>query len=436
MSNKYDYGIYRGINFTYDYLDKEKNVNYAVMQFLNKTLSMFQYENLPETIPSEELEKLLQINGFAIIGKVEGKLYAFSGGLGGEPDEYYRPTIATVSNPALKFSGEFAIGKDCVVIYNDLMKMGLMPLLAKYSSMINESELTLLKILFNKRADALITANDDNARESAERYFKGLVDGKDYSIMTSKLYDSFQAIPKSSAGGEFSAIIDIIQYLRSNLFNEIGLNSNYNMKKERMISGELEVNADILFPLVDNMKETRLDGLEEVNEMFGTNIELNFDSAWEGNMLEELLKLEQMKYNGDEGMEFFDDEIPVEQLVDEKIEDELDGEEIEEYIDEIEAEFIEEIDEPEEVEELAEELEEVEEVEEIEEIEELEEVEETNASRWENSPKAIEEIKEVEELEELEEVEEVEELAEEVIDEIEEMVEELIEEVLEDDKEE
>ena len=101
MSNKYDYGIYRGISPTYDYLDKEKNVNYAIMQFLNKTLSMFQYDNLPETIPSEELEKLLQIHGYAIIAKVNDELYAFSGGLGGEPDVYYRPTIATVTNPAL-----------------------------------------------------------------------------------------------------------------------------------------------------------------------------------------------------------------------------------------------------------------------------------------------------------------------------------------------
>ena len=180
MTNKYDYGIYRGVNFNFNYLDKEKNVNYEIMQFLNKTLSMFQYENLPETIPKNELEKLIQINGFAIITRVDGELYAFSGGLGGVPDAYYRPTKATVSNPALNFSGDLTIGEDCIVVYNDLMKIGLIPLLAKYSTMINESELTLLKMLFNKRADTLITANDDNGKESAERYFKGLVDGKDH----------------------------------------------------------------------------------------------------------------------------------------------------------------------------------------------------------------------------------------------------------------
>lgn len=405
MANKYDYGIYRGVNFKFDYLDKETNVDYAIMQFLNKTLSMFQYENLPETIPSEELEKLLQINGFAIITRVNGELYAFNGGLGGEPDPYYRPTKATISNPALKFNGDLTIGEDCIVVYNDLMKIGLIPLLAKYSTMINESELTLLKILFNKRADTLITANDDNGKESAERYFQGLIDGKDYSIMTSKLYDSFKAIPKNNIGGEFSSIIDIIQYLRSNLFNELGLNSNYNMKKERMISGELEVNADILFPLIDNMKETRLDGFKAVNEMFGTDIKLNFNSAWEGNMLEELLKLEQMKYNGGgEEVDLDQEETPVEQLADEPTEEEIDVAE-EEPIEETET-----------VEEVA--------------TEEPIEENETEETIEENETETEEPI---EENDPTEEVEEVAETVEEVVETVEDL-EETIEEVVEDEE--
>ncbi len=412
MANKYDYGIYRGVNFKFDYLDKETNVDYAIMQFLNKTLSMFQYENLPETIPSEELEKLLQINGFAIITRVNGELYAFSGGLGGEPDPYYRPTKATISNPALKFNGDLTIGEDCIVVYNDLMKIGLIPLLAKYSTMINESEITLLKILFNKRADTLITANDDNGKESAERYFQGLIDGKDYSIMTSKLYDSFKAIPKNNIGGEFSSIIDIIQYLRSNLFNELGLNSNYNMKKERMISGELEVNADILFPLIDNMKETRLEGFKAVNEMFGTDIKLNFNSAWEGNMLEELLKLEQMKYNGGgEEVDLDQEETPVEQLADEPTEEEIDVAE----------------------EEPIEETETVEEVATEEPIEENE-TEETIEENETETEEPIEENDPTEEVEEVAEtVEEVQETVEEVAETVEDL-EETIEEVVEDEE--
>ena len=43
----------------YDYKDKQKNVRQLNEYMLAKTLSMFEYENLPTTIPARELEKLL-----------------------------------------------------------------------------------------------------------------------------------------------------------------------------------------------------------------------------------------------------------------------------------------------------------------------------------------------------------------------------------------
>ena len=89
---------------TYDYKAKAKNVITQNNYMLAKTVSMFEWENLPETIPYKELEKLLQVNGFAFITKVNGELYAFSGGLGGVPDVYGNPTQIIISNPALNFN--------------------------------------------------------------------------------------------------------------------------------------------------------------------------------------------------------------------------------------------------------------------------------------------------------------------------------------------
>ena len=85
----------------YDYKAKAKNVATLNHYMLAKTLSMFEYENLPYSIPYNELEKLLQINGYAFITQVNGELYAFAGGIGGEPDVYGNPTTITISNPAL-----------------------------------------------------------------------------------------------------------------------------------------------------------------------------------------------------------------------------------------------------------------------------------------------------------------------------------------------
>ena len=92
----------------YNYLDKETNIRDYVNYCINRALAMFKYTGLPDTIPQTALEKFNIMRGFTIWAKVNGELYVFEGGLGGEPDVYGFPTIATVANPALKFSGNFS----------------------------------------------------------------------------------------------------------------------------------------------------------------------------------------------------------------------------------------------------------------------------------------------------------------------------------------
>lgn len=81
---------------TYDYKDKTKALTNFSLGMYNKTLTMFDYSELPDTIPFREVEKILQYNGYAIITKVKGELYAFYGGLSGF-DAYYQPTHAVVA---------------------------------------------------------------------------------------------------------------------------------------------------------------------------------------------------------------------------------------------------------------------------------------------------------------------------------------------------
>ena len=64
------------------------------------------------------------------------------------------------------------------------------------------------------------------------------------------------------------------------MFNEVGLSSNFNMKRERLISSEVDQAEDSLFSLVYNMMENRNFGIAAMNEMFGLNITVDFGSVW------------------------------------------------------------------------------------------------------------------------------------------------------------
>ena len=64
------------------------------------------------------------------------------------------------------------------------------------------------------------------------------------------------------------------------MLNELGLNANYNMKRERLNLGEVSMNVDVLLPYVENMLNSRREAIKQVNEMFGTDITVDLNSSW------------------------------------------------------------------------------------------------------------------------------------------------------------
>ena len=279
---KYDYGIYRGISRGYDIKDKQANVTTQINYMLNKSLNMFEWHGLPDSIPERELERILQTSGYSGFAEVNGELYALWGGLGGVQDAYYRPTLMTVANPALNLSKEYKLGEDMVLMRNDDTMQGITPIYAKYGTLMNENELTLYISLINKRAETIISVSDDNTAESAKQYLKNLEEGNLGYITESKLFDSLTVnSAKNNSSNNLNELIELQQYLKANLYNEIGLNANYNMKRERLNTSEVEMNSEALYPLVDNMLYNRRLAVEEINEKFGTNISVEFNSSWD-----------------------------------------------------------------------------------------------------------------------------------------------------------
>ena len=277
---KYNYGV--DLVSHYDYKNKQKNLQHHVEYMLNRSNIMFEYKNLPDTIPERELEVLLQTNGFCAFVKIDGDFYVVNGGLGGLPDVYNRPTQIVVTVPYLNYNATLDIDKDCVIIPNDSMYMGLLPLYEKYCTILMENEITMILATVNKRVQNLLSANDDNTVESAKQFLKAVFDGDLGVIAESQLFDSLK-VNNSSANSQVSMkdLFEFQQYTKASLYNEIGLSANFNMKRERLTANEVEANTDNLYPLVDDMLKCRRLALEKINEMFGLNIEVQFNSSWD-----------------------------------------------------------------------------------------------------------------------------------------------------------
>lgn len=281
-----------GLTPLYKFSDKAECVQLHSMYMLNRTHCMFKWENLPDTITERALELYLQTNGNVCFYKHEGSLYVFTGGLGGEPDVYYRPTIYTIANPALKLSKSLKIGKDCIVMPNDTLYIGLRPLFSRYATLLTENELSIKLAITNSRIIDIISAPDDRTKASAEKFLQDIEEGKSGIIAENAFLDGLRSQPYGNTGSTatLSNLIEMEQYIKASWFNELGLNANYNMKRERLNTIESQMNHDALLPLIDDMLKCRKEAIEKVNEMFGTNITVDFSSSWEDN--EEEIELE------------------------------------------------------------------------------------------------------------------------------------------------
>ena len=282
--------------------DKGMLLSSYIRYFLARLQSMFIYEGLPDSIPQKWLENLLLVNGSCVFIKNGDDLIVTRAGIGGKPDVYYIPTECIVANPYVKegVNRTYTRDEDCILMVNDTYAQGLLPLLKKYCSMLVENEITMNIADIMARATIILSAADDNTKDSAELFIKHLLEGKLDVIGESPFLVGNQdrALTVNQLSNSAAILTDLIeyqQYIKAGLYNELGLQSNYNMKRESINAGESQLNEDMLHPLIDNMLTERQQALEKVNAMFGTDISVRFNSAWEINEREEEAAIEQIE---------------------------------------------------------------------------------------------------------------------------------------------
>ncbi len=282
---------------------KAKNLSqsYYMTTMLNRLQQVFKWGNLPDTIPQRFLENYLLTSGSACITLVppgrnedgtersDASLYAFSGAFGGYRDAYYFPRSFFVNNPYLNFNRELEIDTDCVIIANDSYYYGLYPLLCRYSQILTELDITALNISVLLRAPFGLTARDDTERKSAEQFLKRLEQGELAILAENLVFEGVNSLNllSQSSNGISQSLIELRQYYYGSLFNEIGINANFNLKRESINSTETDLNRDALFPLIDDMLMQRKRACEKLNEKYGTDITVDLNSAWKDEQREQ-----------------------------------------------------------------------------------------------------------------------------------------------------
>lgn len=267
----------------------------------NRTFRMFDYKNLPSGITIKDMEKYTQIEGKSFFLKIGDRFYILRGDFKWDVTWNNEPKSAIIVNPALGSklkSTEYILDDDCICLPNDSMFIGLNPLHETNAVQLASTDISLTFASFNTRLKKLFTANDDNTKKSIDKLLDDIYNGKEItSIVTDDLYkSSIESVDyNTSSNNDIKDLIELKQYIKANWYIDLGINANYNMKREAINDNETHVNDDALIPLIDDMLICRQDAIKKINEKYGLDISVELSSAWKKIREEITLKLEAEK---------------------------------------------------------------------------------------------------------------------------------------------
>ena len=285
--------------------DFRQNYEFFFKWLSNKVCSAFiikdnsDDKSFTETINWDYFKLNLILDGSICVTDFNDKLYACIGNPGGEPDEYYKPTIFTISNPILG-SKQVKDGIDGIIIYNTaidsfaytghsfIFDNGLYNLISQTATLLADNIISINCNQINSRVLAFVTADSESQAVAGEVVLKKMYAGKPYQILRSDLIDKINVNPlnTSSVGTNLTQLVELHNYIIANFFQSIGIKSNNVMKRERLINSEIDSQNDYLKISLLEILTSWQAGFDKVNDLYGTDISVNLNPA----LLDELLE--------------------------------------------------------------------------------------------------------------------------------------------------
>ena len=250
-------------------------------------------KGVPKTVNETFLKMILFTQGKIcflegqLIGESQKELLALNCSLAETPDVYYIPRNVLVVNPRLSKSYNLKRDEECVVVYlseTDKYNLsgingGLYNLIEKTAVMLADNDISLNIAQKNTRLVNIIAADTQNTVDSIKATFAKMYEGDPDIVVKSSLVDKLQGVPiiQNTTNHNLIELLEVNQYVLAHFLEQIGICVHDQMKRERLITGEVNDNLSFAFLSVDDIIISLNEGFQAVNEKYGTELsaELN-----------------------------------------------------------------------------------------------------------------------------------------------------------------
>lgn len=278
--------ISRYLHSMYEISNVPVGYRFWYFKILNILLDIFKYENVPTGLSEREIELNLMLTGHAsIISKPDGTLFNPISVIF-DFDEYYQPTKMCFANVVVNDTKVYDIHKNCEVIYNSKLQdyifyikadSGMNSFIGKYARMLADIESTIDIYMVNSRMTGIPATDDQNVARSLKAFFKKLTIGERSIVTDSNIIQQFRTIEVAKTPADrINDWLVARDKILEMMFRDLGVKM-YNPKKAQVNENELESNNQLLLLQLDDMLESRKQGIELVNDMFGTDMKVHIN---------------------------------------------------------------------------------------------------------------------------------------------------------------
>ena len=250
----------------------------------NTLLEMFEWHDLPPTIPKRFLESFLHSTGKVFVAKIDGEIYACNGTLSGEVDAYGLGTNCIAVTPI----GE-AQGKRGVDIAYGINNDTATPDTLTYwiAHLLGENDKSLQANVLYSRYLPIPKVNDSKDKQAFDEILDKLEEGQlrafaSKNILSEELGDNADVfeITDVNRADKIQYLSRLYDDLYKRFYNVYGQSLQTQNKSAQSISDEVHGMDSVSFIIPMQMYKCRLALAEEINRIFGTNISVTFSEPW------------------------------------------------------------------------------------------------------------------------------------------------------------
>lgn len=258
-------------------IDRLNIQNYWLNRLTEIVLNIFKWDNLPKEINQQAMQKAIMLDGYCIFFKDKQLelYYALTGAISGV-DVYGYPSIARPisKNSSIMFD-DYEIDKDCVVIYANKTRTSAQTLINEYVGRLTEIDLA---IMLNTKAmkHPVIFKTTEQKKESFESLLRQYEDNWNI-IACDKQLDIENSLDVINMGVNAQEILNLIKEKESTLnefYNIFGVTSTVE-KRERIVSGEINVQLQQTAVNTNIWLSCQKLACEKINNIFGLKLDVN-----------------------------------------------------------------------------------------------------------------------------------------------------------------